>query len=448
MALPPLVLRIYADSRRMVAGITQAQTKLGKLQAFAKGAGKILAISLGVVAVGGAIKAVQAAGDLGEAINAANVTFGRSTGIVRRWARQAANSAGLAESTALQATAGLGAMFDSAGIAAKEAANMSVSAAQLAADLGSLRNADPSEMLERMRAGLSGEAEPLRRFGIFLSEARVQQEALRMGLAETGEELTDAQKIQARYNIILEDAAEAQGDFARTAGESLPNQLRKLRANFENTAASIGNALLPMVVSLLGWINDSLIPAAKNFAHWFGENVAPALRKVGRFIANDVIPALVTLWEDHLRPFVNKVAPLVVNAVGAIRGEIESWADAIGTVIQKWQELDAWLDAHLPSLPQAPPGVIPGHSGLPGTAPPFGDIPGRQHGGSVMAGMPYIVGEKGRELFVPRVSGHIVPNGEGGGISLHFHGPVYGFDDFERRVEEGLANVVRRAASR
>jgi hypothetical protein len=58
-----------------------------------------------------------------------------------------------------------------------------------------------------------------------------------------------------------------------------------------------------------------------------------------------------------------------------------------------------------------------GGLGIPGFAP------GRMAGGPVIAGQPYMVGEGGRELFVPEVSGMIVPNSAlrsgGGGPTIN-----------------------------
>ena len=147
---------------------------------------------------------------------------------------------------------------DRQGVATDASAEMSQALVELSGDLASFNNVDPTIALEKLRAGLAGEAEPLRQFGVFLSEAAVQQEAYQSGIAETGEELTEAQKVQARYNIIFEQTTKQQGDFARTA-DSLPNQLRSMRAEFENISAEVGTNLLPAMTDLLGAVK-SLIP--------------------------------------------------------------------------------------------------------------------------------------------------------------------------------------------
>ena len=79
------------------------------------------------------------------------------------------------------------------GIARKDAAAMSKQMVTLGADMASFNNASPEETLDAIRAGLAGETEPLRRFGVFLNEARIAQQALSMGLVKGGEALARAQ---------------------------------------------------------------------------------------------------------------------------------------------------------------------------------------------------------------------------------------------------------------
>lgn len=402
MAIPPLVLRIYADSSGVKRGVAAAQAQVGGLRAsIARNAGLIKSV-LGVAVVAGFVKATQAAGDLGEAQNAVNVTFGKSAGIVNRWARAAATSAGLANAEALQAAAGFGAMLDSAGIAGDEAAAMSVKVGQLAADIGSLRNADPTDMLERMRAGLAGEAEPLRRFGVFLSEARVQQEAVRIGLVKTGEELTDAQKIQARYNIILKDSKKAAGDFGRTAGESLPNQLRILRAQLINAAAAVGKVLLPAVIGALKFVNNVAIPGLTKFFQAVGDIASAIMKRLG--------------------PALRALEPWVKAAGGFFRVAAEEAQAWYNQLLKVAAGLQGVLDK-LAQITNFPTGGINPQAPFSQGGDRFGVdfTPGSQFGGTISGRMPRIVGERGPELIVPASASRVIPNsalGRGGGGRL------------------------------
>jgi hypothetical protein len=212
---------------------------LGRSVAFASGA-----FLGGAGFVAGARAAIGAASDLGEEINKTNVLFSTNAGEIRRWSRTTATSIGLSQRAALAAAGNFGAMFETLRLGDDVSSRMSRQLVTLGADLASFSNQDPAEMLDRLRSGLAGEAEPLRRFGILLSEARVQQEAYTSGIAKTGAKLTEQQKVLARFNLILKDSVAAQGDFARTS-QSQANQERINAALREQAAERIGKVLLP-----------------------------------------------------------------------------------------------------------------------------------------------------------------------------------------------------------
>lgn len=242
---------VLKDVRGDIRGI-QSEAKRGVQQTarnltFLGGAA---AAGLGAIVV----KAVKDASDLNEEIDKSTVVFGSAADEVQRFADGAA-AIGLSKAEALGAAGAFGNMFRTTGLAEEEAGDMSTTMVQLAADMASFNNEDPTEMLDKLRSGLSGEAEPLRRFGVLLSEASVKTFAYENGIAKSGEALTEAQKVQARYGLILEQTAIQQGNFADTSG-SLANQQRTLRANLSNTSAVIGQALLPKIAEVTGRLSE------------------------------------------------------------------------------------------------------------------------------------------------------------------------------------------------
>lgn len=192
---------------------------------------------------------IKAASDLEESVNKVSVVFGAAGKDVRSFAKSAAKNLGLSEQAALEAASAFGNMFRTTGLARGASAKMSRTMVRLATDMASFNNEDPSDMLDRLRSGLAGEAEPLRRFGVLLSEARVKAFAYKNGIAEVGATLTEAQKVQARYGLILKDTALQQGDFANTS-QSLANQQRILTAQFEDLKAVVGSKVVPVLTEL------------------------------------------------------------------------------------------------------------------------------------------------------------------------------------------------------
>ena len=191
-------------------------------------------------------KAIREASSETEELNKTAVVFGQSSAQIQEFARTTANSLGISTVEALKATGIFGNLFRTIKISQPVAADMSERLVRLASDLASFNNADPSRTLDALRSGLVGQARPLRVFGVFLSQARAQQQALIDTGKKSVKELTNAEIVQARFNIILRDSAIAQGDFARTS-DRLANQSRILKANLADLEAELGRKLLPVL---------------------------------------------------------------------------------------------------------------------------------------------------------------------------------------------------------
>lgn len=232
--------------------------------------GQAFKVGLGVlVAAAGAASIVikkigDDASDLNESMNKSAVTFEKSNKIIQRESRKSATALGLSRNAYLDGAASIGAMLKPMGFVPREAATMSKQMVQLASDMASFNNEDPSEMLDRIRSGLAGESEPLRRFGVNLLESNVQLEGQRLGLVKAGEQMTEQEKIQARYSLLLRQTSDQQGDFARTSG-GLANQQRILAAQFTDLRARVGRFFLPAILAVTKVLNNTVIPTVERF---------------------------------------------------------------------------------------------------------------------------------------------------------------------------------------
>lgn len=248
----------------------------------------VLGLAAGGIALAKfAASAVQAASDQNESLNKTAEIFGNASDEVVAFSETSAESLGISKTAALDAAAGFGNMLETAGLAESAAGDMSQSLVTLAADLASFNNIDPAEALDKLKSGLAGEAEPLRTLGILLSETRVKQEAYASGLATVGAELTEAQKVQARYNLIFKDSDKAQGDFARTS-TGLANTSRILKAEFADLSAELGKDLLPALVR------------GAQLAKGFVEQVGPPLKDLADATLG-ADNAMVAFTEDQLK---------------------------------------------------------------------------------------------------------------------------------------------------
>ncbi|MCB0137282.1 MAG: hypothetical protein KDD75_19425, partial [Caldilineaceae bacterium] len=259
------------------ADIADAQKKLGTMGStisdFGKSAMKAgglmtAGLTLPIVALGA--KAVGAASDLSESMSKVGVVFGENATQIEDWSMTAAQALGITRQQALESAGTFGNLFSAMGIGQAATADMSTGLVQLASDLASFNNLDPTEVLDKLRAGIVGEAEPLRTLGVNLSAAATEAYALTHGLAATKEEITPAIKAQANYALILEQTTLAQGDYARTA-DGLANSQRSLSAQVSDLTANLGTVLLPIVTQVVGIVTQAVT--------WFG-NLDPTVQTI------------------------------------------------------------------------------------------------------------------------------------------------------------------------
>ena len=230
----------------------KAKGAAGRMQSFAGGVAKVAAATGGIYAAQKVLTdSVRNAVDLGEQINKTAVVFrGPGAKAVQDWSKTTATGIGISQRAALEAAGVFGNMLVPMGLGRTEAAKMSKGMVDLAGDMASFNNATPEETLDALRAGIAGETEPLRRFGVRLSQARLEQQAMSMGLKKGKAPLTDHARALATQALILKDTKDAQGDFARTS-DSLANKQRTLSAQYENFTAALGQKLTPIIAFLV-----------------------------------------------------------------------------------------------------------------------------------------------------------------------------------------------------
>jgi predicted transcriptional regulator len=251
----------------------------------------ILKTALAGIGIAATVKGLQstvmAASNLSESIAKSNTVFGKNAEAIQDWSKTTASALGVSRQAALEAAGTYGNLFRAFGINESESARMSTALVTLAADLASFNNVPIEDALLALRSGLSGETEPLKRFGIALNEARLKEQALADGLIKTTKgTLPQAIKTQAAYSLIMKDSALAQGDVARTAG-GLANQLKFLKAGLDDAKAGFGEALLPIVLNVVTALNKDLLPAIQNTTRAFGEQgVAGGFKTAGVEVAN------------------------------------------------------------------------------------------------------------------------------------------------------------------
>lgn len=277
--------------------------------------GALAAAGAGVFAAKFLGGAVTAASDLAENQSKVGVVFGKSAGQIIAASKNSATAIGLSQSAYLGATGSLGNLLVSLDIAPKKAAGMSQQMVKLAGDLASFNNVPVEEALAAIQSGLTGETEPLKKFGVNMNDATLKNQALKLGLIKTTKEaLTPQAKALAAQALIMKQTGTAQGDFARTSG-GLANQQRILAAQFDNVKATVGTALLPVVTRFVSFINASVLPAITGFIAGIkngsgaGGQFASAVRGVGSTLASVA---------GFIRQNIAVIGPLVAALLGGL----------------------------------------------------------------------------------------------------------------------------------
>jgi hypothetical protein len=278
-SLADAYVRIRPDTSGLDAdGINKPASEMGKKagEAAGKSFGTSFSSLLKVAAVAAAGIAtsqitgffkttITNASDVAESTSKIKVVFGQSTKAVLDFGKQSATSMGLSKRAYLESVGTLGNLFVALKLPGPQAAKMSTDMVRLAGDLASFNNVKPEVALEALRSGLVGETEPLRAFGVNLSAATIQQEALRTGLIDNIKTaLTPAQKATATYSLILDQTKTASGDFKRTQ-DGLANSTRIAAAQWDDLKSKLGELFLPIATKVFQYIKNEALPALDGF---------------------------------------------------------------------------------------------------------------------------------------------------------------------------------------
>lgn len=191
-------------------------------------------------------KSIEFASNLAEVQNVVDVTFGESANEINEWSKTALKAYGLNELSAKKYVGTMGAMLTSTGIAREEIVGMSKDMVALAGDMASFYNLQSEEAFNKIRAGISGETEPLKVLGINMSDANLEAFALSQNMEKVWKDMSYAEKTMVRYKYLLSVTKNAQGDFTRTA-DQFANRQRVFTESLNQTLALFASNLLPLL---------------------------------------------------------------------------------------------------------------------------------------------------------------------------------------------------------
>jgi glycine cleavage system H lipoate-binding protein len=251
-----LVWQIKGDTSDIDKNVARTETRMEKFGKAVTTAFSVAAlVTFGKKLFDVAKSSILATADLAESANAVSVVFGDAADIIDSFGDDSVRAVGLTKTAFNELSTIVGAQLKQSGLEIDVVADKTIELTRRAADTASIFNVDVNESLQAFGAALRGESEPARRFGVNLSDAAVQAEALASGLVESKDQITDQIKVQARYNLIMQQSADYADDFANTQ-DSFSNQTKIARANIEELQAAIGEGLIPVANTLVISFNE------------------------------------------------------------------------------------------------------------------------------------------------------------------------------------------------
>lgn len=451
-------LNLLADVSNFSSGINTADTEAkglsGKMEKYGKrmaAAFAVAAAAAGAMAVKIGMESIKAASDLNEEISKAEVIFGDTADEIKAFAETADKALGISKKEALSAAGSFAVLGKNAGLTGKELAKFSKTSTVLASDLASFYNTNAEDAIAAIGSAMRGEAEPIRKYGVLISAASLDQAALNYE-TRTGTELerdaknqlTESSKVLARYQAILDQTTDAQGDFNRTS-EGLAAQQKILNAQLENLKTTMGQSLLPTM--------REVVTQANFVAAAFGGNDPESLSERARELAGtydgqgggayNLGLALINVGKAFSNMFDSMTGPNATAAGSAL----QNIADAINAVANAFDKLGKAYTKIKPIIDLFPASIIRNKFWDFVFSSATSDV-SRAAGGPVMANQVARVGEFGPELFVPNgVSGSIrKDNGARSGNTFIFNGVIDG-ESARRSIEKLLQDSARRTGA-
>lgn len=330
----PITIAVLADVANARKGISGVNDDLGGLGGKAKTAAKVVGAGLlaaGAAAVTFGVKAVSAASDAQQSLGATETVFGKFADTVIKTSKNAAQEYGLSANEYRENANLLGALFKNQGVAVDELAGKTESFVGVGADLAATFGGTTKEAVEALGSAFKGEFDPLEKYGISIKKSAINAELAATGQDKlTGAALKAAEQ-QATTKLIMDQASQAQGAFAKESN-TLAGQQQRLGAQWENIKATIGTALLPVLTELAATFNEVVLPAISAAWEWLSTKLGPVFTSVKGYV------------DQLTASFGGTGGGGLGGAVAAVRGVFEKVVGVVGPIVSSLVALvrDNW----------------------------------------------------------------------------------------------------------
>lgn len=265
--LPPQLSKVVTQANRVTAANEKQRKSYlslsNQMNGFMRNMAKLVSLKAIAEYLGNAVAKFN---DFYEATDLFHNAMGNLSGEADTLISKMQGLLGVDPTKAMTYMATIQSLGTSFGLASDKAYVLSKNLTQLAYDEGSYWNKDVAETFTAMSSAISGEIEPIRRLGVDLSQARLQQELLALGFNKQVSSLSQADKAVLRYIAIMKQTANVQGNLAQTI-QSPANQIKILKAQLDMLAKSVGSLLYPALKAILPPL-IAAVQLIREFVEW------------------------------------------------------------------------------------------------------------------------------------------------------------------------------------
>lgn len=265
--LPPQLSKVVTQANRVTAANERQKKSYlslsNQMNGFMRNMAKLVSLKAIAEYLGNAVSKFN---DFYEATDLFHNAMGNLSGEADTLISKMQGLLGVDPTKAMTYMATIQSLGTSFGLASDKAYVLSKNLTQLAYDEGSYWNKDVAVTFTAMSSAISGEIEPIRRLGVDLSQARLQQELLSLGFNKQVSSLSQADKAVLRYIAIMKQTANVQGNLAQTI-QSPANQIKILKSQLDMLAKSVGSLLYPALKSILPPL-IAAVQLIREFVEW------------------------------------------------------------------------------------------------------------------------------------------------------------------------------------
>lgn len=311
-------------------------------------------------------------------------------------------------------------------------------------------------------------------------------------LSKLGVGLTAAQLKTMSMDEVTAALANTFGGQAAVQADTFAGKMARLKVAFDEGKETVGSFVLDAITPMITFVVDNVIPQLSILADTIGTNLKPVFESFSTYMNETLIPTFKAIWafiSEYVIPTMGAILTPIIqglfSAFSKVSNAIKSNEEDLAPLLKLFKLVAAFvrdnlapvigtvLKVALESVGSLLSGLISGFSRLVGI---IGDVIGqvrafinlvannaavkgianvvssvfggfRANGGSVSSGTPYVVGERGAELFVPKSNGMIVPNNALGGGGTTINLTVNGAIDAEGTART-IIDVLNRSSAR